>query len=1095
MKDLGFVDLLDRCYIGANVVALGNISDAAVQEFVLLIRRFSHIDLQSLHPTLFGSKSPFLYATGKNQYLHYQFIPAHASELLHHTPFVEDYPVSAISEDLHKTSAVRLIIGVMTAETARTDDRARQKWAALVGSGPTHARLFIVNCAPSVDDRPLWEEVLVDHTSSNTTVNLRDSVVHVPVTDFVQMTNFVETIMTDVSERMYMSLQTLFEAVRSMESTPVTILDEVSRSGLKRRKAGRIAKHLGDISLLAGSPRDALHYYNSAAAELAGSDPLWHAAALESETAAVLVDSATSLLVPPFSPTYIPPASTESTIQAHLEEAIAQYDSVGAVARAFSSTAALKLLVFKTGELRHPLRNVVFQYSGDARPGTTAHKTLDPDTRRAIGQQLSDIVSNASLINNTDDRTAVLVGIAGLASRLGFKRKAALVHWLVFSDPACSDPTVGSITEDETARDSRRLSRSSSRSSRSSRSTLGFPLASHEHQRLAVAILPRLVPVYGLDFIIDPAKRDLHANGRWDQMARALLVTLVKVHRAVGYSTSAARIALAMLIACTDLPRGDQAVLFDVISEHVTQPRAGPVFAGGGTRPTLSTKTLFPVQAPMLSFVRVHSSSVSRPRPLKSGPLLVERTETHAFPHWVCGMIGVISVDINNHWAFPVALADFHVKLDSPSVTLTIVTPTKVTLPPNRVTTIKISCHVTAHKMADFARVSLRSITASLNGFQSLDLFHPNTLVRFDVFPTLPSAEVALTTYTIINQSTRVVSLPLTLPVECKVTPDLSTVKVSSAHLEKGIVRLHSAVIVSDPSCSCKSSLELTIIADSGTKIVSPVPVELQMTMDLAVDTFFVQQDIVVNLLLAPGPEIVSSSIRRITDDGVVVIAEVSSASNVQLRCFIDKETGSLFGDGAVVSRAGIMLHIKRTPQQVLDFVSGNAKLFDGDVQLYWEATAACRGAFVLEDPEMDSTENLLYRSCAESSFVSPLSRSLDTKLEFPDTVEPFSQVDVRLTVTNKAACGQKIVGWVMPLVPGTPARQNSPELTHTVVWCGTYHFEATIDSNGTCEIIKSMILVHGGRYDMTALVTSVEGDALWSNVPVVAMKPLVCSG
>ncbi|KAG5190654.1 hypothetical protein JKP88DRAFT_298339 [Tribonema minus] len=68
-----------------------------------------------------------------------------------------------------------------------------------------------------------------------------------------------------------------------------------------RRRWGRLRKWLGDLALLAGTPKDAVELYDAAAAELAKADPLWHAGALEGFAAALvaLADDETPTAVPP----------------------------------------------------------------------------------------------------------------------------------------------------------------------------------------------------------------------------------------------------------------------------------------------------------------------------------------------------------------------------------------------------------------------------------------------------------------------------------------------------------------------------------------------------------------------------------------------------------------------------------------------------------------------------------------------------------------------------------------------------------------------------------------------------------------------------
>mgnify|MGYP001796284541 CR=1 FL=1 len=62
----------------------------------------------------------------------------------------------------------------------------------------------------------------------------------------------------------------------------------------KRRCLGRMKKHIGDLSLLAGLPQDALCHYTIALEQLRIiSDPLWLAAAIEGLCAASIALSST----------------------------------------------------------------------------------------------------------------------------------------------------------------------------------------------------------------------------------------------------------------------------------------------------------------------------------------------------------------------------------------------------------------------------------------------------------------------------------------------------------------------------------------------------------------------------------------------------------------------------------------------------------------------------------------------------------------------------------------------------------------------------------------------------------------------------------
>jgi Transport protein Trs120 or TRAPPC9, TRAPP II complex subunit len=68
-----------------------------------------------------------------------------------------------------------------------------------------------------------------------------------------------------------------------------------------KRRWARLRKWVGDLCLLAGSPKDAIELYDAAASELAKGDPLWHAGALEGFAACLVA------LADVDSPSAIPP--------------------------------------------------------------------------------------------------------------------------------------------------------------------------------------------------------------------------------------------------------------------------------------------------------------------------------------------------------------------------------------------------------------------------------------------------------------------------------------------------------------------------------------------------------------------------------------------------------------------------------------------------------------------------------------------------------------------------------------------------------------------------------------------------------------------
>ncbi|CAM9360467.1 unnamed protein product [Choristocarpus tenellus] len=67
--------------------------------------------------------------------------------------------------------------------------------------------------------------------------------------------------------------------------------EAISESKTSKRRQGRLHKWIGDMCLLAGSPKDALEHYSQSMAETKSSDPLWYVGCLEGFAACLVAMS------------------------------------------------------------------------------------------------------------------------------------------------------------------------------------------------------------------------------------------------------------------------------------------------------------------------------------------------------------------------------------------------------------------------------------------------------------------------------------------------------------------------------------------------------------------------------------------------------------------------------------------------------------------------------------------------------------------------------------------------------------------------------------------------------------------------------------
>ncbi len=1110
--DLGFVDLADHCYVNVDVVQIGEMYHNNFNRFVNILHGFSHIDTQLLNHKLFTNNSPFMYSTGKVGHIHYYFNKTTLSSLhANESTDVDDICISLVNEDLHKRNAVRVVIGIGNMADVNTAD-AQRDWEGVIkrfAGDAVVCKLFIFGCGNGeMDAWRLQEAAANDDLGTTEPTPIRRTLMHIPEADNIHLHNYVETIMVDVTERVYEVVTRLFGSIKHMDTTPVTVIDEMSRASLKKRRVGRVAKHLADVALMVGALRDATFHYAKAAAELGSGDVLWHAAALEGTVAAELLESALANGTSIFAPGYYPPPQTLTSITTHLDTAHTMYTSLGERGRVHAAGVAVKLLTVRSGLVRHPLRRIVYQIPATPAPPRPG---LDHPTRASLGRDISAAIEASVSVSHKGDRTLLLTGVAALASHLGMLRKASLARWLLAVGPSWSC-SINVITDQATPRvKNKRLSARLSESEISLTLNALGPAPPHPRHTRQVSglsglsapcaaphgislrrqslLLSKLIPVYGLTQLLSPARRTAPGVAGWGSIARSLLTNLLRVFMGLGYRFPTARSALALLISFPEIPATDQQTLLNIVENNSAGFRSfkGPVSVSVAQNLNIGTRSAIPLQAPFISSIFAHPCTVARPKPLRSGPLLVSQAHEASVgvPHWVSGQLCSITVDVTSPWSIPIQLADLHCLLDVKNVTMTTVSPEVVILHPDCLTTIKITMHA-ASLVPRPTAARVTGIRATVAGFHFIELFSPaGPALTVDMFPPLPRVTLSDAPQDVVVGSSRRVSIPLTLSMPCKITADLSTVSVRSAHLQLGVLEVTDVEVTPTPT----PHLQLTVTSPSRA-LNAPLPAEVNIGLDLELAEHYVQQSVRTAIRLFPGPRIHSAKLLRLTGSGALVALPLTSPLDVPLACWMADDAGAVVGPSVVTGDAGLLLHVYIPVETVRRFVADPTQDLLAGTSLLWSAADLCSGSLPLSGTLGDvcSLSAVLARSVVASELADPLPRPVTTELTCPDTAEPFTPITMQATFTNMTAAPQPFSCWVCPIRPDT---RPAPAALDGVLWTGAFTHHGELGPGEAFTLKTEAVIVHGGQYLVTAGVNITGEGEICRGVDLVTQRGL----
>ncbi|EFJ36558.1 hypothetical protein SELMODRAFT_165701 [Selaginella moellendorffii] len=354
------------CKIRVVVVGVGSMPLHRLRDYTEMVTQHARIELQATSSFYKeDQKSPFGLQPWENGCLRFQFVIGRANR--------------SQWEDFQAHRKVHGCIGVLHCPDVADLDAAYEKFVEICNEYPAAQTRRCFAFSPTQeqqDDKKRQQMVLF------------------PPVDKQMLKHHVGTLMHDFAASILMAFESRVLLAEPMGATLTTPMDshvslsseEVSKA--KRRRLERVQKTMGDYSLLAGSPADAISHYNTAM-ELSRhtGDSLWNAGEIEGSICALVV-----------TPGVESDILLEDEVRYKYYEAIQLYRRCSAYI--FEVEAQLKLARFLCRERGNELSREVCELLSNA---------------VEVGRNLTDV----------NDQVVLFVEVARIFGTLGYERKSA----------------------------------------------------------------------------------------------------------------------------------------------------------------------------------------------------------------------------------------------------------------------------------------------------------------------------------------------------------------------------------------------------------------------------------------------------------------------------------------------------------------------------------------------------------------------------------------------------------------------------------------------------------------------------------------------
>ncbi|XP_024540956.1 trafficking protein particle complex II-specific subunit 120 homolog [Selaginella moellendorffii] len=357
------------CKIRVVVVGVGSMPLHRLRDYTEMVTQHARIELQATSSFYKeDQKSPFGLQPWENGCLRFQFVIGRANR--------------SQWEDFQAHRKVHGCIGVLHCPDVADLDAAYEKFVEICNEYPAAQtrRCFAFS--------PTQEQVEQDDKK-------RQQMVLFPPVDKQMLKHHVGTLMHDFAASILMAFESRVLLAEPMGATLTTPMDshvslsseEVSKA--KRRRLERVQKTMGDYSLLAGSPADAISHYNTAM-ELSRhtGDSLWNAGEIEGSICALVV-----------TPGVESDILLEDEVRYKYYEAIQLYRRCSAYI--FEVEAQLKLARF------------------------LCRRERGNELSREVCELLSNAVEVGRNLTDVNDQVVLFVEVARIFGTLGYERKSA----------------------------------------------------------------------------------------------------------------------------------------------------------------------------------------------------------------------------------------------------------------------------------------------------------------------------------------------------------------------------------------------------------------------------------------------------------------------------------------------------------------------------------------------------------------------------------------------------------------------------------------------------------------------------------------------